>query len=80
MNDTRTPLIETRGLQKLFKLNGGAKLHAVDGIDLAIYQGETVGVVGVSEPGGGLLVLLSLSSLLQAASSRVLVTSDASRV
>ncbi len=48
MNDTRTPLIETRGLQKLFKLNGGAKLHAVDGIDLAIYQGETVGVVGES--------------------------------
>ncbi|MFA9423095.1 MAG: ABC transporter ATP-binding protein [Sedimentibacter sp.] len=48
MNDTRTPLIETVELRKLFKLNGGAKLHAVDGINLKIYVGETVGVVGES--------------------------------
>jgi len=48
MNDKRTPLIETVELKKLFKLNGGAKLHAVDGVNLKIYQGETVGVVGES--------------------------------
>jgi len=44
----RTPLIETVNLKKLFKLNGGALLHAVDGINLKIYKGETVGVVGES--------------------------------
>ena len=48
MSDDRTPLIETRELRKLFKLKGGAKLHAVDGIDLKIYTRETVGVVGES--------------------------------
>jgi len=48
MVDKRTPLIETVELKKLFKLNGGAKLHAVDGINLKIYAGETVGVVGES--------------------------------
>lgn len=48
MNDERTPLIEVVDLKKLFKLNGGAKLHAVDGINLKIYTGETVGVVGES--------------------------------
>lgn len=48
MNNNITPLIETIELKKLFKLNGGAKLHAVDGINLKIYSGETVGVVGES--------------------------------
>jgi len=47
-DEKRTPLIETVELKKLFKLNGGAKLHAVDGINLKIYHGETVGVVGES--------------------------------
>lgn len=47
-NNKSTPLIETIGLRKLFKLNGGARLHAVDGINLKIYPGETVGVVGES--------------------------------
>ncbi|HBV67918.1 MAG TPA: peptide ABC transporter ATP-binding protein [Clostridiales bacterium] len=48
MNDKRIPLIEITGLKKHFKLNGGAKLHAVDGVNLNIYKGETVGVVGES--------------------------------
>ncbi len=48
MNDKRTPLIEIVELKKHFKLNGGAKLHAVDGVNLNIYKGETVGVVGES--------------------------------
>lgn len=46
--DTRTPLIEINNLKKHFKLTGGAKLHAVDGINLKIYPQETVGVVGES--------------------------------
>lgn len=48
MDSTRTPLIETVNLRKLFKLNGGALLHAVDGINMKIYSGETIGVVGES--------------------------------
>lgn len=48
MNDDRTPLIEVKDLRKLFKLKGGAKLYAVDGINLKIYPQETVGVVGES--------------------------------
>lgn len=48
MNNIKIPLIETIELKKLFKLNGGAQLHAVDGVNLKIYPGETVGVVGES--------------------------------
>jgi len=44
----RTPLVETVELQKYFKLKGGAKLHAVDGINLKIFPGQTLGVVGES--------------------------------
>lgn len=44
----KTPLIEIKDLKKHFKLNGGALLHAVDGINLTIYKGETIGVVGES--------------------------------
>ncbi len=42
------PLLETVELQKLFKLKNGAKLHAVDGVNLKIAEGETLGVVGES--------------------------------
>ena len=48
MDSARTPLIETVNLKKLFKLNGGALLHAVDGINMKVYSGETIGVVGES--------------------------------
>lgn len=41
-------LIQTEGLEKIFSLKGGARLHAVDGIDLKILKGETLGVVGES--------------------------------
>jgi oligopeptide/dipeptide ABC transporter ATP-binding protein len=46
--NTGTPLIEIQNLRKLFKLKGGARLHAVDGVDLCIHPRETVGVVGES--------------------------------
>lgn len=46
--ENKTPLIETKHLKKYFKLNGGAMLHAVDDINLKIYKGETIGVVGES--------------------------------
>ena len=47
-NIVRTPLLETVDLQKYFKLKGGSYLHAVDGINLKLHAGETIGVVGES--------------------------------
>ena len=44
----RTPLLQTVDLQKYFKLKGGSYLHAVDGINLTLYPGQTLGVVGES--------------------------------
>ncbi len=41
------PLIETRNLKKYFKTPSG-ELHAVDGMDLRIAEGQTLGVVGES--------------------------------
>lgn len=42
-----TPLLQTKNLKKYFKTPNGF-LHAVDGVDLIINKGETVGVVGES--------------------------------
>ena len=42
-----TPLLEARNLKKIFKVPQGS-LHAVDGVDLKIFPGKTIGVVGES--------------------------------
>jgi oligopeptide transport system ATP-binding protein len=44
------PVIEVRGLRKDYR-RGGNVLHAVDGIDLALMPGESVGVIGESGSG-----------------------------
>ena len=41
------PLLETIDLKKYFKVGGGT-LHAVDSINIKLYQGETLGVGGES--------------------------------
>ncbi|MBR2001826.1 MAG: ATP-binding cassette domain-containing protein [Firmicutes bacterium] len=46
--ENRVPVIKTVDLKKHFKLKDGALLHAVDGINIEIYEGETLGVVGES--------------------------------
>ncbi len=49
-----SPLVEIRGLRKEFPIKGGvlqrtvAQLRAVDGVDLDIRRGETLGLVGES--------------------------------
>lgn len=71
MDNNRTPLIEIIDLKKLFKLNGGAKLHAVDGVNLKIYPGETVGVVGESGCGKSTLGR-SILRLIEPTSGQIL--------
>src|ERR687890_79904 len=41
------PLLEIRGLKTHFATDDGV-VHAVDGVDLALGRGETLGVVGES--------------------------------
>jgi oligopeptide/dipeptide ABC transporter ATP-binding protein len=69
--DSRTPLVEVVDLRKLFKLNGGAKLHAVDGINIKIYPQETIGVVGESGCGKSTLGR-SIIRLIEPTSGQVL--------
>jgi peptide/nickel transport system ATP-binding protein len=51
--ESRTPLIRLRGVKKYFPITSGilvqkkvGNVHAVDGVDLEVYPGETVGLVG----------------------------------
>ena len=48
MTEQSGPLLKTVDLKKYFKLKNGAMLHAVDGINIELYPGETLGVVGES--------------------------------
>ena len=48
MAEERITLIETVDLKKYFKVGDKSYLHAVDGINMKVYPGETIGVVGES--------------------------------
>jgi peptide/nickel transport system ATP-binding protein len=52
------PLLQVRGLKKLYPLGGNAELHAVAGVDFSIGHAETVGLVGESGCGKSTLVRL----------------------
>ncbi len=45
---TKNPLFEVRGLKKYFPVGGKHMVHALDDIDLDVFQGETLGLVGES--------------------------------
>jgi oligopeptide/dipeptide ABC transporter ATP-binding protein len=63
----RAPLLEARGVAKHFTVREGVlrsrTLRAVDGVDLTINQGETLGVVGESGCGKSTLARLLLGLL-----------------
>jgi peptide/nickel transport system ATP-binding protein len=53
LHETRQPLVRLRGVKKYFPITQGiifqkrvGNVHAVDGVDLEVYPGETVGLVG----------------------------------
>lgn len=54
MESDKVPLIEVKGLKKHYPVLGGiiphtvSHIHAVDGVDFGIYEGETLGLVGES--------------------------------
>ena len=51
------PLLSIRGLRTVFRLSGGGEFAAVDGIDLDVPRGRTLGVVGESGCGKSVLSL-----------------------
>lgn len=64
------PLIETVGLKKYFTTKNGL-LHAVDDVNLKIYPGQTLGVVGESGCGKSTLGRVVLG-LLGATEGKIL--------
>ncbi len=68
------PLIETRNLKKYFKTSRGA-LHAVDNINIKLYPGKTIGVVGESGCGKSTLGRTILR-LLEPTSGEILYNGD----
>lgn len=72
---TARPLLDARSLTKRYPVGSrrkGAMLHAVDDVDLAIGQGECVGLVGESGCGKSTLVRL-LARLIDPTSGSILL-------
>ena len=63
---SNVPLLEVRDLRKVFHAGGGLtgqprrQLHAVNGVDLTVQPGQTVGIVGESGCGKSTLARLML--------------------
>ena len=72
------PLLEARSLAKFYPIKGagrGAKLHAVDNVDLMIGAGESVGLVGESGCGKSTIVRL-LGRFIDPTSGQILLDGE----
>jgi peptide/nickel transport system ATP-binding protein/oligopeptide transport system ATP-binding protein len=56
VNPAQTPILEVRGLKTQFQTRKGI-VRAVDGVDLTLHKGETLGVVGESGCGKSVMAL-----------------------
>jgi oligopeptide/dipeptide ABC transporter ATP-binding protein len=63
--ETRQPLVRVSGVKKYFPITQGiifqrevGRVHAVDGVDLEVYPGETLGIVGETGCGKSTLARL----------------------
>src|SRR2546428_12508434 len=64
------PLIELRSVSKKFQLESGAELKVLEGVNLALYDGDMVALLGPS--GSGKSTCLSImSGLIDATSGEV---------
>ncbi|MBA3520532.1 MAG: ABC transporter ATP-binding protein [Rhizobiales bacterium] len=78
MNSDGEILVEARRLQKHYRVSGrrtGSQMRAVDGVDIAIRKGETLGLVGESGCGKSTLGRL-LIRLIEPTSGLVLYQDD----
>ncbi|WP_270933639.1 ABC transporter ATP-binding protein [Falsiroseomonas oryzae] len=77
------PLLEVTGLAKTYPLKGGRAVRAVDGIDLALTPGESLGLVGESGCGKSTVARLLLrlieptSGVIRFAGTNIATLSDA---
>jgi oligopeptide/dipeptide ABC transporter ATP-binding protein len=75
------PIISLKGLHKSFDVSGGMfgpreTLRAVDGVDLAVNEGETLGVVGESGSGKSTLARLMMGLYKPTSGSVTVMTQD----
>jgi len=63
-------LLAVSGLRKLFPVGRGAMLHAVDGVDLELAEGESLGVIGESGSGKSTIARL-IARLAEPTSGRI---------
>lgn len=86
VRDAGTPLVELSGLVKHFPIKGGilqrhvATVKAVDGVDLVVRRGETVGLVGESGCGKTTVGRLILRLIEPTAGSIVFDGTDITRL
>lgn len=75
------PLLQVRGLRKYFRIGRGASevVRAVDGVDLDIHEGTTLGIVGESGCGKSTLALCVLHLLRPTAGTVLFAGTDVAR-